>query len=404
MPADSKRTPPRKTRAQPLLHNTAGQPENLDALPNAAIAELLAQHAETAIMPLQKALRRASRKAFLWPEEAATLVRESRSLEEFAGVGPHLSRLIRSWIDDPPPIGVPPEIRSGFLTLPQARTVLAGNPAFAARLKGDLQMHTLWSDGSGSVEEMARAAAARHYQYIAITDHSKGLKIAGGIEERQLRVQEDEITAVNDQLAREALGVRVLRSIELNLDPRGKGDMDEKSLDRLDLVLGCFHSALRKKEDQTERYVAALRNPSIQILGHPRGRIYNFRLGLTADWSRIFNLAAQLDKAVEIDAYPDRQDLSLDLIKLARKAGCRISFGTDSHGPTQLAFIDFALAAALLGGISPDRILNFMTVDELVNWAAEVRKKSNQQEKPALRPDIQLESTCFPNFGGTQEL
>jgi histidinol phosphatase-like PHP family hydrolase len=90
--------------------------------------------------------------------------------------------------------------------------------------------------------------------------------------------------------------------------------MSKKSLARLDLVLGCFHSALRRKEDQTERYPAALRNPDIQILGHPRGRIYNFRLGLTADWSRVFALAAELDKAVEIDSYPDRQDLSVDLI------------------------------------------------------------------------------------------
>ena len=87
-------------------------------------------------------------------------------------------------------------------------------------------------------------------------------------------------------------------------------------------------------------------------------------------------LAAELDKAVEIDSYPDRQDLSLDLIKLAKKAGCRISIGTDSHGPSQLRFIDFGLAAAKLGGIDPDRILNFMTRDELLNWAATVREKA----------------------------
>ena len=99
--------------------------------------------------------------------------------------------------------------------------------------------------------------------------------------------------------------------------------MDQPALEKLDLVLGCFHSALRKKEDQTERYLNALRNPSVHILGHPRGRIYNFRLGLTADWSRVFAVAAQLDKAVEIDCYPDRQDLSIDLLAIARKEGCR---------------------------------------------------------------------------------
>jgi DNA polymerase (family 10) len=131
---------------------------------------------------------------------------------------------------------------------------------------------------------------------------------------------------------------------------------------------------LRKKEDQTDRYTAALHNPSIQILGHPRGRIYNFRLGLTADWSRVFGIAAELDKAVEIDAYPDRQDLSLDLVRLAKKAGCRISLGTDSHGPSQLAFIEFGLASAVLAGIKRERILNFMGREELLDWVASVRE------------------------------
>jgi DNA polymerase (family X) len=125
-------------------------------------------------------------------------------------------------------------------------------------------------------------------------------------------------------------------------------------------VLGWFHSSLRKKGDQTERHVAALRNPTIQILGHPRGRIYNFRLGLSADWARVFAVAAELDKAVEIDSYPDRQDMSIDLIRLARKAGCRISIGTDSHHPSQLEFIEFGLAAALKAKIDPGLILNFM--------------------------------------------
>ena len=120
--------------------------------------------------------------------------------------------------------------------------------------------------------------------------------------------------------------------------------------------------------------MAALRNSAIQILGHPRGRIYNYRVGLKADWPRVFDLAAELDKAVEIDAYPDRQDLSIDLVKLARKSGCRISLGTDSHGPSQLAFMEFGLASALAAGIKCDRILNFMHRDELLNWAATVRE------------------------------
>jgi histidinol phosphatase-like PHP family hydrolase len=342
-------------------------------LDNSSIAELLAIEAEGARQTTQKALRRASRKVFLWPKEAIQLVREARSLTELPGVGPYIERLILRWLEDSPPVPKPPAIRKGFLTVPQAREALAKKPSWLSELKGDLQMHTQWSDGSGAVSDMLDAAELRSYEYIAITDHSQGLKIAGGIDEKKLSEQGDEIDTLNRSFKAEGKRIRALRAIELNLNPRGEGDMDRRSLARLDLVLGCFHSSLRKKEDQTERYLAALRNPSIQILGHPRGRIYNYRLGLSADWPRVFGVAAELDKAVEIDAYPDRQDLSLDLVRLAKKAGCRISLGTDSHGPSQLPFIELGLASAALAGVKRERILNFMPRDELLTWATSVR-------------------------------
>ena len=341
-------------------------------LSNSAIAELLAVAAEQAKMPLQKALRRASRKAFLWEDEAALLVLQGRSLTELPGVGPSLDRIIRRWIENPPDVPNAPQIRQGFMTLPEARTTIGKGDAL--RVKGDLQMHTAWSDGSGSMEDMARAASDRGYEYIAITDHSKGLKIAGGIDEGQLQQQAIEIEEVNAKLQADGHKVHVLRSIELNLDPQGKGDMERDCLKRLDLVLGCFHSALRKKEDQTERYLAALRNPDIQILGHPRGRIYNYRLGLTAEWTKVFDMAAQMDKAVEIDAYPDRQDLSVDLVKIAKRCGCRISLGTDSHDPLQLRFIDYAVASAMKAGVKQERILNCLSLEQLKNWALNIRE------------------------------
>lgn len=342
-------------------------------LSNGAIAELLAVAAESAKMPLQKALRRASRKAFMWPEEAASIIQQGRSLTELPAVGPTLDRIIRSWIENPPDVPPRPAIRQHFLTATQCHTTLTDNPDWLHAVKGDLQMHTVWSDGSGSIEDMARAAVDRCYEFIAITDHSKGLKIAGGINEEQVEQQGTEINAVNAKLRSEGHRLQVLHSIELNIDPRGQGDMDSHALAKLDLVLGCFHSALRKKEEQTERYIAALRNPDVHILGHPRGRIYNYRLGLDADWQRVFDVAAELDKAVEIDGYPDRQDLSLDLLKLATKAGCRISLGTDSHDPLQLRFMDYSLTAAIRAGIDRRRILNFMTAAELRAWAQSLR-------------------------------
>ena len=149
--------------------------------------------------------------------------------------------------------------------------------------------------------------------------------------------------------------------------------MEDEALDSLDLVLGSFHSKLRIKEDQTSRYLAALRNPHVHVLGHPRGRKYNFRLGLTADWERVFETAAALDKAVEIDGYPDRQDINVELLQLAREANVRISMGTDAHNQSEMRFIDVGLAAALKAGIDQDRILNFQPWKELIAWTESLR-------------------------------
>jgi putative hydrolase len=341
---------------------------------NADLAELLARKAETSSGILVRAFRRAARNAFLWPELAIDLVAAKRPLTELHGVGPFIAKQLRAWIAKPPRDEMrPPAIRRDFLTRADARVILDKNPEWAKRLHGDLQMHTGWSDGSASILEMAQTAKERGYSYIAITDHSKGLKIAGGIDEKALAEQGREIAGVNGALR--GSGLTVLRSIEMNLNPRGEGDMDSKSLGRLDVVLGAFHSALRTKEDQTARYLAALRNPDIQILGHPRGRIYNYRLGLKAEWPRVFAQAARLDKAVEIDSYPDRQDLNLALLKIARQAGVRISLGTDSHHAHQLEFIELGLAAALKARIPPDRIVNFMDLAGLRAWVVRLRER-----------------------------
>jgi histidinol phosphatase-like PHP family hydrolase len=346
-------------------------------LSNAHIAELLAREAESASGIPARAFRRAARLAFLWPDEVVHLTAQKRPLTELAGIGPVIEKQIRRWIDKPPALeGKVPVIRRDFFAMADARKLLKTHPAWTKLLRGDLQMHTRWSDGSGSIPEMAQAAEGRRYEYIAITDHSKGLKIAGGIDEAALRKQGDEIAATNRSISRSGGKVTVLRSIELNLNPNGEGDMERAAMRRLDVVLGSFHSVLRVTHDQTARYLAALRNPVIQILAHPRGRIYNYRLGLTADWPRVFAEATRLDKALEIDCYPDRQDLNLSLLKIARREGARISLGTDAHHPWQIEFIDLGLAAALIARIPAARIVNFMAVSQLKQWVASVRARS----------------------------
>jgi putative hydrolase len=253
-------------------------------LSNTDIAELLAQQAERETGILSRAYRRAARNAFLWPEEVSHLVAQNRQLTELRGIGPFIEKQIRNWFDEALRRAKSvPAFRRDFISMAEARHLLAGRPSWHKKLRGDLQMHSRWSDGSATIAEMADAAKERSYQYIAITDHSKGLKIAGGIDESALKRQGTEIAKVNAALSKSGSQLIVLRSIEMNLNPRGESDMSPDCLLGLDIVLGSFHSALRTTEDQTERYLAALRNPHVHILGHPRGRIYNFRIGLKAD-------------------------------------------------------------------------------------------------------------------------
>jgi histidinol phosphatase-like PHP family hydrolase len=344
-------------------------------LTNADLADLLALEAEDQSGTLARAYRRAARSAFLWPDSVAEMLDRRQSLLELHGVGPFIAKKLSLWVDKPPRQTIRRSTdRRDFLTMADARALLRRKPEWAKLLRGDLQMHTVWSDGSGTVVEMGEAARERGYDYIGITDHSKGLKIAGGINEAELHQQGMEIARANAAIRASSGGLTILRSIEMNLNPRGEGDMEEGALNQLDLVLGSFHSALRLKDDQTPRYLAAIQNRSVHILGHPRGRIYNYRLGLKADWPRVFAEAARLDKALEIDCYPDRQDLNVSLLKVARKEGARISLGTDAHHPWQLEFISLGLAAALKAKVPAERIVNFMKLDELKIWVANLRR------------------------------
>ena len=345
-----------------LPHNgtvdTRGHPTNGD------LAELLARAAEDQEGHRQRALRRAARAALLWPEEMAEVIAAGRSPTEFPAVGPWVARRVREWVEDPPEPPEPPAPRRGFLTMARARRVVAEHPEWRTDLRADLQMHTTWSDGKAELGEMVEAARALGYRFVAVTDHSKGLPIARGMPEDKLLEQGRAIRAVNERLD----GFTVLRGLEMNLSPEGEGDMDPEVLAGLDLVLGAFHSKLRVTEDQTERYLAALRNPTIDVLAHPRGRRWGARAGLRADWPRVFEAAARADVALEIDTFPDRQDLDVERARMAAEAGVRISLGTDAHRVSELGSMDLGLATAILAGVPRERILNFLAPEELEAW------------------------------------
>ena len=336
-------------------------------LTNKDISDLLARRADETDEHRRRAYQRAARAALMWPEEAADLVGQDRSLTELHQVGDKLAGRIKAWIEDPPELDETPILRRDFMTLAQARALLAEHPEWPS-LRGDLQMHTVLSDGKASVAEMAKSGIDLGYEYIAITDHSKGLRIAGGADEAAFAAQSQEIDQVNEALG-DAAGFRILKSMEMNIDVHGDGDMDAHVFDLFDLVLGSFHSALRTTEDQTPRYLAALDNDAIQIIGHPRGRKFNNRRGLIADWRTVLDAAADAGKALEINSYPDRQDLSLAILEQAGPDNI-FSIGTDAHNPSEMLFYEYGLAQALAAGLDARQIVNFWPVERVIEWAA----------------------------------
>jgi histidinol phosphatase-like PHP family hydrolase len=323
----------------------------------------------------RRALHRAGRAALMWPEEASWTVAAGGDLESLAGVGPWIAARIAEWLDQPPDLGEPDELRNGFLTRAQVRAVLSSHPEWIEGLHGDLQMHTTDSDGRSPLPEMVDAAEMLGRSFVAVTDHSKSLRIAKGMDEAHMLEQGRRIDALNRRLVEEGRSIRVLRSIEMDVFVDGSGDMDPAALAGLDVVLGAFHTGLRTRDDQTERYLAALRNPTVDVLAHPRTRKFGRRAGLRADWPAVFQEAARLGKAVEIDASPDRQDLDVELIRSAREAGVLISIGSDAHNPGELEFMEFGLAAAIEAGIPRERILNFWSATEVMEWAGAERAR-----------------------------
>jgi putative hydrolase len=341
-------------------------------LSNAELAILLGRQARDEREHRRRALERASRAAMFWPVEAVSLLEAGRPLTDLPTVGPWVAERIAALVGDPSGDAEPEELRRDFLTVARARDVLAGAPGWTDGIRADLQMHTTHSDGTLPVAEMLEAAAAYGYEYVAITDHSKSLSIAKGMDEDELAEEGEEIDALNAAGGRP----RALKSIEMDVFEDGTGDMDPPALRRLDLVLGAFHTKLRVREDRTDRYLAALRNPDVHVLAHPRTRKYGRRLGLSADWPAVFAEAERLDKALEIDASPDRQDLNVDVLRVAAGFDVRISIGTDAHHPAELAFVDLGLAAAVIAGIPRERVLNFRPVEDLLAWTDSLRERA----------------------------
>jgi putative hydrolase len=354
------------------VDDVAGRP-----LTNAELADLLWKAGDEESDHRRRALHRASRAARMWPDEAAELAASGRSLTELRAVGPWVAARILAWLDDPPPVVEQDPTRAGFLTFADVRRALDAHPAWETEPIADLQVHSTDSDGAMPLEEVAELARSLGRPFIAITDHSQSLTIANGMDEARLADQGRRIEELNARLAQAGDPFRVLRSIEMDVFVDGTADMPADALDPLDLVLGAFHTKLRATDDQTDRYVAALRNPLVHVLAHPKARMYGRRVGLSADWPRVFAEAAALGKAVEIDATPARQDLSVELATIAVRSGVRwFSIGSDAHVPLEHGFLPFGLAIAALAGVPRERVLNLRSASEVTAWASALRDGS----------------------------
>lgn len=233
-------------------------------------------------------------------------------------------------------------------------------------IKGDLHVHSKWSDGTSSIEEIAQTAQKRGYQYIAICDHSKSLKITHGLDESRLMKQIEEIDRINEKMK----GFRVLKGIEVDILGDGRLDLSDHVLKRLDWVVAAIHSGFKQaKEKMTKRIIKALENPYVHALAHPSGRLLGAREAYEVDLEEIMKAAKRFGKALEINAYFERLDLDDLHCRKAKEMGIPLAIGTDAHHLDQMWMMSLGVAVARRGWLESRDLLNTLSLNELLKWS-----------------------------------
>lgn len=259
---------------------------------------------------------------------------------------------------------IPPEVRRDATTLARADR---GLPRLVERgdIKGDLHMHTTWSDGAATVRRMVQAAAKRGYRYVAITDHSPSTGVVGGLDAARLRAQAAEIARVQGDHP----GIRILRGCEVDILPDGSLDLDDDILSELDVVIASVHSVFDMTETRmTDRIIRAMENPFVDIIGHPTGRKLGRRGPYPVDVREILHAARRLDVAVEVNGSPRRLDLDHRGLSLCEELGVSVVVSSDAHSVTRLDNVDYGVDQARRGWLQSDRIVNTGTLDEVSGW------------------------------------
>ena len=315
--------------------------------------------------------KRAAAAILALEEPIASFLQPDGTLRRIPNIGPSSTRIIVEVLQTGTSATVEGQIATGhFLSREQVVAALKNRKLTGPRLedyRGDLQMHSTWSDGSQTLGDIVEGGLARGYTFCAVTDHSYGLKIAHGVSMANLVKQHREIDALN----KKCRGTfRLIKGIEANIGGDGSIDMERDELRRLELVVAAPHSMLRTTDDQTARMVNAVKAPGVHILGHPRGRKYGSRPGVAADWDQVFKAAQRSNVAIEIDGDPSRQDVDYDLAKRAVAAGCLFALDSDAHSTPELQYSETAIAHARLAGVPTDRIVNCWPVERLLEWLA----------------------------------
>ncbi|WP_029109034.1 PHP domain-containing protein [Mycobacterium sp. URHD0025] len=284
----------------------------------------------------------------------------SNNWQSLPGVGPKTAKVIaQAWAGREPDTLV--ELRSAAVDL--------GGGDIRAALRGDLHVHSNWSDGSAPIEEMMLAARDLGHEYCALTDHSPRLRIANGLSPDRLREQLDVIEEIRELVA----PMRILTGIEVDILEDGSLDQEPELLQRLDVVVASVHSKLAMDSaSMTRRMVKAVSNPDTDVLGHCTGRLVTGGRGMRPeskfDAEKVFTACLDHGTAVEINSRPERRDPPTRLLKQALDIGCLFSIDTDSHAPGQLEFLGYGAQRAVDAEVPVERIVNTWPAEQLLDW------------------------------------
>ena len=260
---------------------------------------------------------------------------------------------------------IPPELREDRGEIAAAEEGKLPRLIDLADIRGDLQMHTVATDGKNSILEMAKKAKDLGYSYVAITDHSQAVRVAGGLNEKALARHLKEIDKANGEIS----GIRILKGVEVDILGDGTLDLKDQILKECDVVLGSVHSRFNLEEaEMTKRIIRAIKNPCVHILAHPTGRLILEREPYRVNLKEVMQAAVDHGVVLEINAYPDRLDLRDADARMARDMGARLAISTDAHSALQLEMMKFGVFTARRGWIEAKDVINTYPLDQMLKF------------------------------------